>query len=252
MKNLFIGIIAIILLGCSKPDDTVENSQEQLCSNGFCEKIQYGSGVNQWFNLYQASSSKLSPVYIWAHPNGQSIANPGSAYNFSDNVKNTLIQSGISFISWESTQQVQTEADLIQTETDFILLINWLKTNGAQYNLDVSKIVSGGRSRGTWASWPGTNMASLGIKGFFGVQAFPQDGWLVRTPQNLVTASSIPIFLTYDELPGTTDGHKPEYGFIMKDAYNAAGIGYKARVYHSLQENKLHDSLVPFIKRVTN
>jgi hypothetical protein len=251
-KRLLIGILAIIVFGCSKTNDEAEITQNQICSNGFCERVPYGSGVNQWFNLYQTNTLQLSPVYVWAHPNGQSLANPGSAYNFSDTVKSTLIQSGISFISWESTPQVQTEADLAQTETDFITLINWLKINGAKYNLDVSKIVSGGRSRGTWASWPGTNIASLGIKGFFGVQAFPENGWLIRSPQNVVTASSIPVFLTYDESPGTTNNHKPEYGMIVQDAYKAAGIGNKASLYHSLQENKLHDSLVPFIKRVTN
>jgi hypothetical protein len=252
MKKLQTAIamlLVISLISCSK-QNSEPVAETIMCPNSFCEKIQYGSGANQWFNLYQSSSATLTPVYIWAHPNGASLTNPGSAYNFSDVMQKSLTQAGISFISWESTPQVQTEADLLQTETDFVTLINWLKVNGAKYKLDVTKIVSGGRSRGTWASWPGSQTASLGIKGFFGVQAFPKDGWLVRAPQNLVTPSSLPIFLTYDESPGTTDGHKPEYGMIVRDAYIAAGIGSKTSLYHSLQENQLYDSLVPFIKRV--
>lgn len=242
-------LYVILLIGCNKKsNDPV--AQTITCPNGFCEKIQYGPGANQWFNLYQSTSTTLTPVYVWAHPNGASLTNPGSAYNVSNGMQSSLTQAGISFISWESTPQVQTEADLLQTETDFVALINWLKSNGAKYKLDVTKIVAGGRSRGTWASWPGSQTSGLGIQGFFGVQAFPKDGWLVRTPQNLVTPSSLPIFLTYDESPGTADGHKPEYGMIVRDTYIAAGIGSKTSLYHSLQENQLYDSLVPFIKRV--
>jgi hypothetical protein len=251
IQLLYFIIISIILFSCKKTNET-DVPEKIICPNGFCEKIQYGSGANQWFNLYQANTTAAGPVYVWAHPNGSSLSNPGSAYNFSSGLQNSLIQAGIHFISWESTPQVQTEADLLQTELDFVTLINWLKINGAKYNLDVTKIVSGGRSRGTWASWPGTQNNSLGIKGFFGVQAFPQDGWLVRSPQNLVTASSRPIFLTYDQPLGSTDGHKPEYGIIMQNAYINNGIGYKASLYHTLPENKLYDSLVPFIRRVVN
>jgi hypothetical protein len=244
-------LIMASLIGCSKKNDTVE-SEIIKCPLGFCEKIQYGSGVNQWFNLYTSNSGTLSPVYVWAHPNGASLTSPGTAYSFSDKTKNDLVQAGINIISWESTPQVQTEADLTQTETDFIALYKWIEVNGKKYNLDITKIVSGGRSRGTWASWPGTQTNTLNIKGFFGVQAFPQDGWLVRRPQNLVTTSSPPIFLTYDEAPGTTDGHKPEYGIIVQNEYIKKGIGYKTSLYHSLAEKNLYDSLIPFIKRVTN
>jgi hypothetical protein len=251
IQLLTIIIISVVLFSCKKANE-VDVLEKIICQNGFCEKIKYGSGANQWFNLYQANTTVASPVYVWAHSNGSSLSNPGSAYNFSSGLQSSLIQAGIHFISWESTPQVQTEADLQQTELDFVTLMNWLKINGAKYNLDVTKIVSGGRSRGTWASWSGTQNNSLGIKGFFGVQAFPQDGWLVRTPQNLVTALSLPIFLNYDQPLGSTDGHKPEYGIIVQNAYINNGIGGKASLYHTLPENKLYDSLVPFIKRVVN
>ena len=253
LKTISSVVLLTLLSNCSTNNDKVssEIQEKTVCPNGFCEKIFYGTDAVQWLNLYQAQSLTPTPVYIWSHPNGSSPANPGSAYTFPETVKNTLLAAGISVISWESVQQVQDEADLSKTETDFNLVMTWLRANAEKYNININKVVVGGRSRGSWATWPGTNVTINNIKGYYGVQAFPDTGWLLRDPRNLITPASVPLFLTYDQPLGTTDNHKPENGFLMKDKYTAVGIGQKASVYYNLPETKLHDSLVVFINRCT-
>ncbi len=250
-KITFLTSILFVLSNCSTTNqsENTEIKDKVVCANGFCEKVFYGIDTVQWLNVYQAQSTSPSPVYIWSHPNGSSPTSPGSAYTFPDAVKNTLLAAGISVISWESVQQVQDESDLLKTENDFNLVMLWLKANALKYNIDINKVVAGGRSRGSWATWPGTNLSVNNIKGYYGIQAFPENGWLVREPRNLITSNSVPIFLTYDQPLGTTDTHKPEYGLLIKDKYTAVGIGQKASVYYNLPEAKLHDSLVVFINR---
>ncbi len=244
-------VAMLILLFVSLTACTSKETTSIQCPNGFCEKIFYGTDEVQWLNVFQAKSSVRTPVYVWAHPNGSSLSSPGSAYSFSEKVKNELVAAGISVISWESVPQVQTEADLAKTEADFKLMMSWLEKNADAYNIDRNKIVVGGRSRGTWASWPGAN-ATGSIKGFYGVQAFPQNGWLVRDPRAYVTTQSPALFLTYDQPLNSVDNHKPEYGILVKEAYDSVGIGNKASLYYGLAESQLHDSLVVFVKRCTD
>jgi hypothetical protein len=244
MKKILLFFTCLYLAtACDDP----ESLQLIRCPDGYCDQIFYGDASNQWLLMHQAESDNPTPVYVWAHTNGSSPSDPGSARNVNAEVVNDCIAAGISFISWESVGQVQNDVDLIQTENDFALMMTWLLEHAAEYNIDVNKIVVGGGSRGTVATWPRMKEFRI-IKGFYGVQAFPDNGWLVRDYTTYIDSESPRVQLMYRDAPGTTDTHKPENGIRIVDRYFELGIGERTYLEHSVAENSLYRDIVSFIE----
>lgn len=205
--------------------------------------VKYDEGENNWLNIYQPERKQISPVLLWAHPNGKDP----SADDFPDAVWQQLRKAGVILVSWESVPQILSANDIMVCENDFDKVLKWVKTNAAKYGIDTNQIFVGGQSRGSIVSFPGANK-SAGIKGAYFVQALPNGGWKIKDFRNDVSAGSPNMVLAYAEPPETTNGHTPLNGFKIKEKYESLGIGNKIKVYDSLGKENIFKYLVDFIK----
>jgi hypothetical protein len=180
----------------------------------------YSGNDGQWLNLYQAESATPTPVYIWAHGNGHTYRDAHLKY---EPFIETLREGGISVVSWESIKQME-ETNYTTIMADADVMFQWLKDKAGDYNLDMGKVIIGGHSRGTIASWHLAQSGDPGILGiFYGDAAGNLDD--VNALDNKVTASSPPIRLAYTQNKTTNDGqHDPNEGQKIIDLYSAAGF----------------------------
>lgn len=225
-------ITALVLTACGRG---------QMVESDLTESFNYGTTgeSRQVLDLYRAASATVEnpgPVYLWAHPNGTTYrANLPSA-----NLRTQLGERGVSVISWESHATL-TQANEAEVTSDAALMLDWVRTNAARLGLDANRIVLGGASRGTFASWKiGHDPANASfIKCMFMKQALPgsvdatQPGDTPpntvggRPPSEWVTASSPKIQFVH--LTVNADLFHSEYNSTpVMDAYATQGIGSRA------------------------
>ncbi len=180
----------------------------------------YTGNDGQWLNIYQATSQSPTPVYVWAHGNGHTYRDAHLMYEpFID----VLRENGISVVSWESIKQMD-ENNYTAIMMDADIMFQWLKDNASFYNLDMSKVIVGGHSRGTIASW---YLAQSGDPGILGIYYGDASGNLddVNALFSQITASSPPIRMAYTQNKTTNDGqHDPNEGQKIIDLYRELGF----------------------------
>lgn len=248
-KTLLI-LLAIILVGCST-EDTVNPNQE----GGYYFNILYGSiesytgNDGQWLNVYQATSNEPTPVYIWAHGNGHTYMDAHEKY---EPFITELLENGISVISWESIKQMN-ESNFIVILDDADLMFRWVKDNAQNYNLDTTKIIVGGHSRGTIASWRVAQSSDPGIIGIYHGDAAGNLDDVNDALGDLVSAQSPPIRMAYTQNYVTNDGqHDPNEGQKIIDIYRNLGFSeedsrlLENQGYPSMTELGFYENLLPF------
>jgi acetyl esterase/lipase len=248
-------ILFTALFACSdKENQTVQNAAYHL-------DILYGTVENytgndgQWLNIYQAESSEPTPVYIWAHGNGHTYRDAHEKY---EAFITKLLENGISVISWESIKQMD-ESNYMDILEDADIMYQWVKDNAADYNLNTSKVVIGGHSRGTIASWRLAHSGDAGIKGIYHGDAAGNLDDVNEALGNLITTDSPPIQMAYTQNKTTNDGqHDPNEGQKIIDLYSVLNFrGEDAKLlvnqgYPSTTELGFYSELLPFCEYVLN
>lgn len=258
-KTFLIALTFLSILACKK-EETVDK-EEIVTQSGYHLNIQYGSTQNytgndgQWLNIYQAAASQPSPVYIWAHGNGHTYMDAHEKY---EPFISSLLKNDISVISWESIKQMD-EYNYLKILDDADLMFKWVKKNAQKYNLDTTKIIIGGHSRGTIASW---RLAQSGDDGILGIYHGDAAGNLDDVNDalgNLVSLQSPPIRMSYTQNFTTNDGqHDPNEGQVIIDLYT--GLGFNSedskllinQGYPSMTSLGFYEDLLPFCLYVIN
>jgi len=194
--------------------------------------IFYGPESRQYLDIYMAPSDCPTPVYIWAHGNGQ------STQDIDTYIPDTLNAMGISVISWESLTAVFDSADLVTAWDDANVMYAWLKANASAYNIDTSNLILGGSSRGSVVSWKLAHSADPNVQGLYFRNAVPISAWslpTVWTPLDDITVNSPPIFMAYPFSDTTSNNHSPVYGMRVQAAYDSLGIGDRDSLVHSIR-----------------
>lgn len=260
MNNLLIFGLAIFLsIACKKEEPVTE--QNQTLENEYHLSIQYGDtsnytgGDGQWLNIYQAASSNPTPVFIWAHGNGHTYMDAHEKY---EPFITSLLSNKISVISWESIKQMD-ELNYMKILDDADLMFQWVKNNAQKYNLDITKIIIGGHSRGTIASWRVAHSGDSGIKGIYHGDAAGNIDDVNDALGNLITINSPPIRMSYTQNFTTNDGqHDPNEGQKIIDIYTNLGFNSENskllinQGYPSMINLGFYEDLLPFCQYVTD
>ncbi|MDG1333989.1 MAG: hypothetical protein P8P74_16755 [Crocinitomicaceae bacterium] len=256
LLNLSLLAVLLLLGACKK-----ENPENPVSPNNYHLNILYGTEQNysgndgQWLNVYQATSSQATPVYIWAHGNGHTYMDAHEKY---EPFVTSLLDNEISVISWESIKQMD-DLNYVDILDDADLMFQWVKDNAETYNLDTTKIIIGGHSRGTIASW---RLAQSGDPGIIGIYHGDAAGNLDDVNDvlgNLVSIQSPPIRMSYTQNFVTNDGqHDPNEGQIIIDLYSGSGFSTEdAKLlidqgYPSMTDFGFYTDLLPFCLYVIN
>jgi hypothetical protein len=250
---LSLFVLGLLISACTKENPAPQSNpspQGEYHLNILYGTIQnYTGNDGQWLNIYQATSSTPTPVYIWAHGNGHTYMDAHELY---EAFITDLLGSGISVISWESIKQMDsTNYSAIQDDAD--LMFQWVKDNAQNYNLDTTKIIVGGHSRGTIASW---RLAQGGDSGIIGIYHGDAAGNLDDVNDalgNLVSPQSPPIRMSYTQNFTVNDGqHDPNEGQLIIDLYS--GLGFSTddaqllinQGYPSMTDLGFYGDLLPF------
>jgi predicted esterase len=238
--NLLVILTTILLFSCG--NFKVSKAQEKTLAKIF-SKVSYGPEARQWLNIYQAPSEKPTPIYIWAHANNHTANDTREFVDY-------LREVGISTISWESLPKIREPgaAEIIWSDSE--LMLQWVKDSAAKYNLDPTRIIIGGHSRGTVASWKIAHSLDPAIKGIYYIDAvLPMD---IKAIYNEIKADSPPIMITYWCTPENpkNDIHDPKHGLAVEARYKELGIGNKANIIHSIPYETLYDYIVEFCKSI--
>ena len=256
----FTGLTADIPPGgipLSPPGGTPDPDRDEVGKeNGI--RYPYGTGTNQWLLFYPAvGASGPAPVYLWAHPNGQSAVNPTqTARSFGGNTIATCNEAGIAVISWESEPQVQSMAHVATCQADLINVYNWMNQYANDLNIDMNNIFIGGASRGTIVSWNFVCTQYSKVRGVYMIQALPVSAWSKPNgtyEQNTgndvvkwITVNNPPTYFNYKDGMDTDDNHHPKFGYWIKQRYTELGIGDRMTVVDSNKSN--YNNLVSFIQ----
>jgi hypothetical protein len=223
MKNKLSLFFLLIFLGACSGKDEVRSNLE----GGYYLNILYGTTENytgndgQWLNVYQAESRVPTPVYIWAHGNGHSYMD---AHEKNEPFITSLLENGISVISWESIKQMD-ESNFMKILDDADLMFQWVKDNAQSYNLDMTKVFIGGHSRGTIASWRLAHSGDSGIKGIYQGDTAGNLDDVNDALGNLISTNSPPIRMSFTQNRNNNDGqHDPNEGQKIIDIYRNLGF----------------------------
>lgn len=249
MKNILLLLFSIIfLVHCS--DNDSPNLEEEYHLNILYGTIEnYTGNDGQWLNVYQAESNVPTPVYIWAHGNGHTYMDAHEKY---EPFVTTLLENGISVISWESIKQMD-ESNYMEILDDADLMFQWVKDNALTYNLDMTNIIIGGHSRGTIASWRLAQSGDNGIKGIYYGDAAGNLDDVNAALGNLITVNSPNIRMSYSKNKNNNDGqHDPNEGQKIIDIYRNLGFSEEdsqllvSQGYPSMTELGFYTDLLPF------
>lgn len=251
MKSKTLLILLTIFLGSCSSKDNVSPNQE----GGYYLNILYGAIENytgndgQWLNVYQAASNKPTPVYIWAHGNGHTYMDAHEKY---EPFITILLENGISVISWESIKQMN-ESNFMDILDDADLMFQWVRENTRTYNLDVTKIIIGGHSRGTIASWRLAHSGDPGIKGIYQGDVAGNLDDVNDVLGNIISVNSPPIRMSFTQNKNTNDGqHDPNEGQKIIDIYRGLGFSeedsrlLENQGFPSMTELGFYNNLLPF------
>jgi acetyl esterase/lipase len=251
MKNAMLLFFFLITLGACSNKEVVSPNHE----GGYHLNILYGTIENytgndgQWLNVYQAESNLPTPVYIWAHGNGHTYMDAHEKY---EPFITSLLENGISVISWESIKQMD-ESNFMEILDDADLMFQWVKDNAPTYNLDITNIIIGGHSRGTIASWRLAHSGDAGIKGIYQGDVAGNLDDVNDALGNIITVNSPPIRMSFTQNKINNDGqHDPNEGQKIIDIYRNLGFveeDSKLLVnqgFPSMTELGFYTNLLPF------
>jgi acetyl esterase/lipase len=248
-KSLIMILVATLFVGCAKKDASPVQDEKYHLNILYGTIENYTGNDGQWLNIYQAESNEPTPVYIWAHGNGHTYMDAHEKY---EPFITTLLENGISVISWESIKQMD-ESNFMDILDDADLMFQWVKANAATYNLDMTKIILGGHSRGTIASWRLAHRGDVGIKGIFHGDAAGNLDDVNDSLGNLITADAPPIRMSYTQNKVTNDGqHDPNEGQKIIDIYRSLGFSeedsrlLENQGYPSMTELGFYNDLLSF------
>ena len=195
----------------------------------------------QFLRIWYTTDGPKRGVYVHAHGNGGDTHIP-----YFD--RESVINAGYAFISWESITKIKSTEDTMQCQADHELVMKWIVANADAYNLDASNIIMGGRSRGSVVSWPlaYAKNESYTIRGIYMYNALPSDDLFNESnPDNAlsyVTSESPPLFLFYGPecpkpinescvpSPNPDDIHSPKYGQRIINKYDDLGLSMRAHL----------------------
>ena len=142
------------------------------------------------------------------------------------------VDSRISTISWESVVLPDGSAEDLETGwNDAELMLSWVKANADTYNLDASRMIVGGRSRGSVFSWQLIAKTLPSKASTCSKHSLMVHGVVTAwTPTENVSQNSPPMKLTCY----TFDGHDPDNGYRILDRYTELGIGDRAELAEDL------------------
>ena len=210
--------------------------------------ISFGPAERQWLLVFEAPSpTSPTPVYVWAHPNGS------NASDIPAQIITDMHAIGVSVISWESILLASTPDNVETGWADAEVMLNWIKANAADFNIDPDQIIIGGASRGSGLSWKIANSGDPAILGVYMSNALPDGFWEFDwDPTTDVNSASPVAYFAYRPTPGDGDGHRPENGEAIGAAYADLGIGDRFTLVHSLSEAGIDswDALPGFVQSV--
>ncbi len=249
LKNIALILVLSFLSGCDKNDINKSHDIKYHLNILYGNMENYTGNDGQWLNIYQAASNEPTPVYIWAHGNGHTYMDAHEKY---EPFITTLLENGISVISWESIKQMD-EFNFMDILNDADLMFQWVKTNAQTYNLDITKVIMGGHSRGTIASWRLAHIGDSGIKGIYHGDAAGNLDDVNSALGNLITVNSPPIRMSYTQNKITNDGqHDPNEGQKIIDIYRSLGFSEEDskillnQGYPSMTELGFYEDLLSF------
>lgn len=172
------------------------------------------------------------PVFLWAHQNNAVADLPPETLEI-------ITGLGYAVVSWESISKLDNEFDLAIAEMDSRKVVYWLDKNQDNCRLDLSRVVIGGRSRGTVVSWKLAHWGLDNIIGIYMYNALPGriwDGPDGDTWTEQIKDQSAPIFLSYGPScphpinetcvpsPNPDDIHNPKNGAKVIARYNELNL----------------------------
>ncbi|MGC9375823.1 MAG: hypothetical protein ACP5DQ_12370 [Bacteroidales bacterium] len=237
---------------------------EVQAANPTKSNIPYGEGIDngpksnyrQLLDVYQTTSNEPAPVFIWAH---QNVPFGKQGFKNVPDVFDELLKNGISVISWESVVRVTTKEEVFTMWDDAKKVLEWVEENASLYNLDTNKIIIGGHSRGSYASWELAHSKEPGIKGIYYADAVVDitatvDGYNGKnTVGDFITVNSPPICFAFgfteENLP-KDNNHNPKYGVAVVEVYEKLGIKEKATCIQGIGFKKRYNYLLDFVNEV--
>ena len=222
--------------------------------------VPYSTEPYNVLNIYIAEGTKgapPTPLYVWAHGGG------GSLDSFGQDLWRELSSAGISAISWGSVDTANSPEEYgRQSISDFEKVMDFITQNAEKYNFDINKIVVGGTSRGSFITWEFSHENPDLVKGIYSTGALGDPAmwrddlrFLTRLdPRDYIHGKSPPLLFAYPPTLGDVDIHNPRSGMLIKMIYNELGIGYRARIEHSLWKRNLSrwNFIAEFILEVTS
>ena len=104
-------------------------------------------------------------------------------------------------------------------------MFQWLNEHADDYNLDMTRIIVGGHSRGTIASWRLAQSGDPGIRGIYQGDTAGLLDDLNGSLGDLVTVDSPPIRMSFTQNKNNNDGvHDPNEGQKIIDLYRDLGF----------------------------
>lgn len=208
------------------------------------------------------SPSIKHPTYFFAHGNN------GTADGMRSDEIATVIMAGYAVISWESITSIKGDNDTATCWSDHQLVMKWAVDNAETLQLDTTRFVIGGRSRGSVCSWPVAHgVAYTGdlvvpdtysVIGIHMYNALPigSQAWTADTfPLSTVSLGSPRLQFNYGPnctggpvedgpatceppnlSPNPVDIHNPWHGQKILLKYASLGIGGKANLMMGLTD----------------
>ncbi len=233
-------------VGLEEPSDALMPMASGPGSAGFTSNHNYGQEVNggsaiarQVLDLYRGNipASTRCPVYIYAHSNGEGVTYRTQLP--SDSRRLELINNGIAVISWESWQNLNDQnQDEVLDDAD--LMLRWVIEKGPALGLDPTRIVLGGSSRGTYASWRigQTPANAQRIRGMFMKNALP-----ASVPQTLCGTTDVPNTIDDKAPRDWVTASSPRIQFVHHPAnINGACTPYNDRFHSEYNSRPVMDA----------
>lgn len=190
--------------------------------------VSYGPEERQHLHISNlvGNTSSPAPVYLAAHGNG-------GVADMRVMELQIIADSGYALISWESFSTVG-PTNSAAAVADCALMFQWVQANGTKYGIDPTRVVFGGRSRGSVISWREAHSHPGVVKGIYMYNALPGSvmsnaSRAVWDPVADVTNSSPPMYLAYGPRNPPIDDniHKPANVDLIIQKYATLGMADK-------------------------
>jgi hypothetical protein len=266
MKNfIYIMEIALLAVFCScekmgdpkqeeKPNLELSENDSLIVTPGIREQLRVNyanDDPRQYLVIFTTGLSRKCPVYLWAHTNSWDPVNhPQLAEDVSTDILEPLLKQGIAVVSWESVNQIETNAHIKTCEADMKLVYAWMKEHANEYLLNLDSLYVGGGSRGSIVSWRFIHENPKLLKGAWFAEALPYPAGTSPEIITSITEASPYVRLTYKynrSTHPTEEIHNPKYGWKVYNKYKELGIENKIEVLEDMGD-AYYNGLWKFIR----